>query len=301
MSTAPRRLREDVQVPELDKSNETAAVDFTNTPEFQALVRKEVEKAVAAGIMAAQASSERAESPPAIEGGDFRSMMREMALAIAEVSDQGRDDRHTRIPPEVLVRREEAKQRMGEAIMETRANVKALREAGRKREAAAAQPRYRAIGKMYLNEIIIEPFYMDPGTKQLVAREFYWNGPPSEAMRPVNQPALVIFGHYRDWIGGISAEKTPEAWVTQKGLVMIVGGKSTPPASAMKHSRLDPLGSYETDYSDIENEAPSPFENELDVGDFNAKDPTRPTINVLGTLAPAARQGHPSDVVRRGF
>jgi hypothetical protein len=188
--------------------------------------------------------------------GDSQSMFREMALAIAEISDQGTNRK--RVAPEILAARSSAHERMVAAIIEAK---RAHEEDG------AERPKYRATGKMYFNERFIEPFVVDPATKRPKPVEFRWSGVPNEVMRPLNKPAEEIYKHFLASIGStakVVAEKP--VWLTAGGLV--IEGESP---------RRREVSS------------PRPFDDDLEV-ETNANDPTKPFINVLGTVAAPARQ-----------
>ena len=132
---------------------------------------------------------------PAAPEGDAQSLFRQMALAIAEISDQGTNRK--RVAPEVLAARAAAHERMVAAIMEAKR--------AHERE-GAERPKYRAIGKMYLNERFIEPFVVDPATKRPKPVEFRWSGVPNEVMRPINGPAEKIYKHFLSSIGSVDVD-----------------------------------------------------------------------------------------------
>jgi len=164
----------------------------------------------------------------------------------------------------VLAARAAAHERMVAAILE----AKRAHEEGR-----GERPKYRAIGKMYLNERFIEPFVVDPATKRPKSVEFRWSGVPNEVMRPLNKPAEEIFKHFLASIGSVVKEDvaTP-MWITAGGLV--IEGEGPVSKSGRKRSGRDFDG----------------FGDDFEVEQPNASDPTKPWINVLGTVAAPARQ-----------
>lgn len=241
----------------VEKAQPPRPADFIGTPEFAEAVSAAV-SAQMAPVMEKLAAMNM--SPvPGDEGA--QSLFRQMALAIAEISDQGTNRK--RVAPEVLAARAAAHDRMVKAILAAKGE--------HERDPKVQRPLYRAIGKMYLNERFIEPFVMDPATKKAKSVEFYWSGVPNEVMRPVNPVAEEIFGHFLESIGSVAREKSPTpVWVTAGGLV--IKGEGPQRRSPMSEGR-------------------SPVFDDLEIVDeFNASDPTKQNINVLGTIAAPARQ-----------
>jgi hypothetical protein len=235
-------------------------------PDFEAAVAAAVDARMEAFF---ERIAKQQGAAPAAEG-DAQTLFRQMALAIAEISDQGSNRK--RVAPEVLAARAKAHERMVEAILE----AKRAHEEGR-----AERPKYRAIGKMYLNERFIEPFVVDPVTKRPRSVEFRWSGVPNEVMRPLNKPAEEIFKHYLASLGSVVKEDvaTP-MWITAGGLV--IEGEGPISKSGRKRSGQD--------FGD--------FGEDLEVDQPNASDPTKPWINVLGTVAAPARQNM-ADIAKR--
>jgi hypothetical protein len=225
---------------------------------------QDFEAAVAAAVEAKMAAFlEEFKQRPALNDGDALSLFRQMGLAIAEISDQGTNRK--RVAPEVLAARAKAHQRMVDAILEAK---RAHEQEG------AERPKYRAIGKMYLNERFIEPFVIDPATKRPKPVEFRWSGAPNELMRPLNAQAKEIFGHYLESLGSVVKEEaaTP-VWVTAGGLV--IEGEGPLSKSGRKG---------------FTNNSFEGFGDDLEVMSPNASDPTKPWVNVLGTVAAPAKQ-----------
>lgn len=241
--------------------------DFTQTPEFTTAVASAVDKALGPILerLAAIGETPAASTPG---GADLESFFRQMALSIAEISDQG--TQRKRVAPEILAQRAKSHGLMIDAILE----AKRLHD-----EFGEERPKYRAIGKMYLNERFIEPFTIDPGTKKAVPVELYWSGVPNEVMRPLNDAAEGIYRHFRDSIGSTEKVVTQaQTWISAGGLVII----GEPPARRS-------VGSF----NEAGNPAApaSPFSDDLDVVG-SPGDPNKPLVNVLGTVAPAARQNY---------
>lgn len=302
MAVAPRTKDEDKPLPEFD---------VTKTPEFQAALNEAVGKALADALGPLKGQIEAARHGDVVDAGTVDSgtenMLQRLAHLIADVGDQG-SGRPQRLPPEVMARREDARKRMFKALDDMRARFKSLTEAGRKGEAHKATPRYRIMTKTCLNEVVYEPFRMDMASRQPVPVELYWTGPPNQAMRPINEAALEIFGHYRDWIGGIDTSTAKPGFISPKGVVILVGERYSPPVSAMQKNGFQP------DFGDLETEERVDsrgdgqfFENEVEVvsgggyGAHGTVDPRARQVNVLGTLAAPAVQNQPSDVTRRSI
>ena len=303
MATAPRNTR-DEQMPATE--DKPMPFDVTKTPEFQAALNDAVGRALVDALGPLKDQLAAARPGDVVDAGALDSgaenLLQRLAHLIADVGDQG-SGRPPRLPPEVLARREESRKRMFASIQSMRDRIKALSDTGRKGEARTATPRYRAMTKMVLNERVIEPFRMDSSTRQPVPVEFYWTGPPNQAMRPINPAALEIFGHYRDWIGGVDTTAAKPGFVSPSGIVILVGERYSPPVSAMQHNGFKP------DFGDLEVEegggleADPNFEHGLAVdssyGSHGVVDPRERKVNVLGTIAAPVIQTSPNDTVRR--
>ena len=177
----------------------------------------------------------------------------QLALAIAEISDQG--SQRKRVAPEILSARAKAHEKAVTLIMEARKEGK--------------KPEYQLVSKVYLNERFIEPFRMG-NDKRPVRQEIVWTGMPNEAMRPMNDVAKEIYAAFRESIGTsdkIATLDNRKVWVTPGGLTV----KGDAPARAFVAA--DPG-----------------FSDDLTVNMPN--DPTAPEIHVLGTVAPPARQNY---------
>lgn len=253
-----------VNVMSQDPTQPPAAVDITQTPEFSLAVSAAVGKAMAPIMESLAKLNAPAPAAPG-QPADLESFFRQMALSIAEISDQGTSRK--RVAPEILAQRAKSHDLMIEAILDADREHK---------ENGAERPYYRAIGKMYLNERFIEPFVVDPGTKKPVAVEFYWSGVPNEVMRPLNAAAEKIFEHFRDSIGSFDkVAETKALWITAGGLVIKGEG---PERRA--------VGSVDAAGRPVE----TPFKDDLVIMDGGLLDPNASRVAVLGTVAAPARQ-----------
>lgn len=253
------------------EANKTAApspgVPFTETPEFKAAVAAAV--AVAVPEVAARAVAELAKHGAPVGAGidpDATGLMEKLALAIAEISDQG--TKRKRVAPEILAARARAAEKAEALILECRTMIKQADETGDRAMKAAWSPEYKVIAKIYFNERFIEPWRRDQATKQAVPNEIVWTGMPNEALRPINDIAKRIFALFKESIGSsdkIASIDSRPVWLTARGLVV----KGDAPA------RMQVAGN-------------AGFADGLEVKLPN--DPTAPEVHVLGTIAPPARQ-----------
>ncbi len=213
-------------------------------PEFKAAV------AEAAALVVQQMTA--AGAVPQAQGNEAtQQLFSQMALSIAEISDQG--TQRKRVAPEILAAREAA-------WVRAQARVELARQ---NRE----QPEYRVIAKIYFNERFIEPFKLNDAKKP-VPNEIIWTGMPNQALVPLNDVAKEIFEHYsasRATGGKLATTDNRAVWVTTGGLVV----KGDPPARSFVAT-------------------PQEFKDDLQVQ--SPHDPTAPEVRVLGTVAAPARQ-----------
>lgn len=253
------------------KPTEAKPVAVTETPEFKAAIdaAKDGFRAEMAAMLAAMPGIPAA-------GGDLRGILQEMAGAIAEMSYQG-NKKDRPVDPKVLATREEGRRQLDAMLDEIKARVHALREVSydseEEKQAAvrAASPKYRVTSKIHFNEILIDPFRMDPGSKMAVANDIYWLGEPNHALRPLNDIAKKLYAKFvasRGTRSAIEKASVKPVWMTDNGLIM--EGVNMP----------------------ARREVSQPIFN--DDMDFPvARDPSAPTINVLGTIhEPAVMNYH---------
>lgn len=232
---------------------------FTQTEEFQKAVNDAATVAARAAVeefrqqFMASAGAAASVAPM----GSAEDTMRHLALAIGEIADQGTSRK--RVAPEILAQRAAAAKRCLDLVYKAR-------DEGRKGE-------YRLISKTYLNERLLDPFRLDPSTKQPVPVEIIWSGLPNDAMVPINETAKDIFVEYRASLGSVEKLATVDNrpfWLTAGGLV--VKGEAPAKRHVMAENPHD-MGAYE---------------DELGLKDQN--DPRARTVAILGTVhAPARR------------
>ena len=237
-------------------------VNFLETPEFRRAVAEETAKQLAAlqGKIA-----------PAVGESAEMGVFRNLALAIAEISDQGTDRK--RVAPEILAARAKAHARMIEEIMAMRERVD--------KGVEGALPIYALVAKFYVNEVIVDPYRVDPFTHQTVQTQITWDGVPPPALRPVNEAAKRIHDLYLASIGstGLDVPISP-VWTTGNGRVITADGGGAPQS---RKTINDP-----TDVRPQVGAALTDFNNRFGV--VGQTDPRAEKVNVLGTIAPAARR-----------
>ena len=157
--------------------------NFTDTPQFKEAVAEAAAKAAAEAIAAL---SKAGSLGAAGLNEDATRLFSQMALAIAEISDQGSNRK--RVAPAILAEREASYRRCVALVTEAQHKVKQAREKGDKAAETKWLPEYRLIAKVALNERLIEPFRRMPD-KTVAANEIVWTGIPNEAMRPINATA----------------------------------------------------------------------------------------------------------------
>lgn len=267
-------------------------VHFTETPEFIAAVAKASEAATSAAKAAMHAEMtpliealRQSKGEPAV-ADDSLSFARQMALAIAELTDA--DQGRKRTPPAELALRARARADMDAAIAKVRRKAEDYMATTGGKDPGADAPLYLAIGKSYLDEQLIIPFEVDPATKKPYPVSFVWMGVPNEAMRPVNEPAKEIYAFFRRSIGDEASEAPSPpgpGWITAGGLV-IQGIHGMPVSMGQHRAAPDP----ESMLSGLYQRGPGEF------------DPRRDRINILGTAAEPARQtGGEGNAPRKGI
>ncbi len=230
-------------------------VAIHETREFQDAVRVAVEAATSEILK--KVSVARIEQDTPVPGDEMK-WARMMALAIAEVADQGTNRK--RVAPEILEARRVARERMVDLIIAHRAR--------------GSVPSYQLKNKVYLDEILVEPVWIGADHRHYPT-EIDWPGVPNEAMRPMNDAAKEVYQAFSESIGSTAevisqqiARITPGGLVVQKGIpVSGVGEAPQVGGGSVLGGRT---------------------------GELNIRGRTRPgeivETRVLGTIAPAARQ-----------
>lgn len=259
------------------KSRAEIESSMTASPAFHAAVTAAVQEQLASFLPQLQAARGVAGTAP--EAGD-KNMMQELALAISELTTQGTGK--VRVAPEVIMKREQARERMIKLIIAARAEKKI--------------PSYQLRHKIFLNERLIEPMWAGSDHIARPTEIDFW-GVPNDAMVPTNDVAKEIFTAFKDSIGTVHGVKGVEnglpreddLGITRGGLVVrnsaINSGirKATPERPAWD----GPMPAYEAD--EAPQTAGDPSYEPLRVHNDTAKGKFT-SVNVLGTIAPAAQQ-----------
>lgn len=137
----------------------------------------------------------------------LKATMDMLSMSLAQLTDQGTGKK--RIAPEVIVAREKAHDRMVVLINEI--------------SARGGKPLYQLRGKVLLDEVLVDPQYIDQ-FHRAQPQQIIWPGIPNEAMDPLNEDAKAIYAEYREWIGGGSPRDLGVAKVTARGLVVMQRG-----------------------------------------------------------------------------
>jgi hypothetical protein len=233
------------------------ARSLTETPEFQKAVADAVAKAVP--DIVAKLAAARGGTP----GTDDRAFAEGLAVAIAQLSNQG-VGRMQITPPDVIERRKVARTKMTELLIAAKAENRI--------------PTYKLRNTVYLDEIKVDPIYVDPASKKQMPTEIDWPGVPNEAMVPANETALAIHAAFCESIGTLPKEHLiPDRAmsVTANGLVVRAGSLAMRPASVLGDDRTG---------------AAAPFGEGLRVKGRGGPGEHK-EIRVLGTTAPPARVG----------
>lgn len=253
-------------------SAEAPPADFTHTAEFQSSVAAAVQASIAdllPGIIA-KLTPAGAASPSTLDAN----WAEQLSMAIAKLTDQG-DKRF--VPPDVLRFREKSRKRMIDLIVDARAQWSEAKARGDAARAESLQPTYRLRNKVFLDEQLIEPMWIDTDHRAKPTI-IGWPGVPNDAMEPQNECAKAIFAAFKDSVGNVG-EKDPSP-VPKDKLHTTYGGlvvKTRPPAHELRQVggayELHPAGGPE---SVVIKHKPGQGEYE--------------TINVLGNVAAPARQ-----------
>lgn len=195
-----------------DKASEfdTVAPAITDTPEFRQAVADAVAQTIPAlkeQILAHLTDARGTTAAPAASDGTAdHAFANALAMSLAQLTDQGTGRK--RVAPEILRARSEHRDRMTKLIIDARAS--------------GAIPVYSLKNKCYLDEVMIEPFYIASDHTQRPT-EIEWSGVPNEAMVPVNDIAQQIHAEFVGSIGSLAKDDNlpeRELKVTPGGVVI---------------------------------------------------------------------------------
>lgn len=195
-----------VSAPSFSES-ESMSVSITETPEFKAALAEEIAKAIPTlRDTILQSLGDLNVSPSA---GVDRGFAEALAISIAELTDQG-TGRGKKVSPEVIRFRAESRERMVNLIEQAKAD-------GR-------MPSYRLLNKIYFDEVLVDPVWVNPVTKAPEATEVDWPGIPNEAMQPINEVAEEIFREFKNSIGNYAHPVKDEKMGITPGGLVVKGG-----------------------------------------------------------------------------
>ena len=262
---------------------------LTGSPDFKAAVAAAVKEALAAEREAQQAPS----SVP-----DFMAMMGILAKEIAsanaaatkEILNSEKRQRGEAVPlsPVEEKAREEARQKMGSLIMDSR-------------KTGAEVPVYRVMAPVWLDEHLIMPYQRVAKEPDPVPVRIRWTGEPNLQLLPVNAAAKSIYSLYLRYLGGtgainevinqfgISLTARADQWISEKGRITTV-------APSESHRMMQHIESAPLDLAQYEAGAPATGADDA-LGIITADDPRARETAVLGSIHEKARRGTLTDKV----
>lgn len=184
--------------------------------EVESIIEREVRARVAREVERVLPEMAANWAQPGNQGASTDNLMQGLALAIAQLTDQG-SGRQKRVPPEVLIARQEAHDRMI-------ARIKLA-------QAKGEQPFYKLTGKVFLDEQLINPIWIDSQHRQQ-PQEIGWPGIPNSLMDPVNDVAKEIFAEYLTWVGEDFVQKPRVDMVTSRGVVIMRQNQGPDPGAS---------------------------------------------------------------------
>lgn len=189
------------------EASATPAVNFMETPEFQAAVSAAVSAAIPA--LKQQLEIEMLTAPSrTAESSDNKHFAESLAMSIAQLTDQGRGPKP--IAPELIRVRKLAHERMLGLIAAARKDGKAAS--------------YKLIGKVQFGGVI-DPKWVDE-KHRWQDTEIELDGIPNEAMVPTNDTAKEIYAAFMESIGSVPRpEPTEDFKVISDGIVVKAGVK----------------------------------------------------------------------------
>lgn len=244
-------------------SKPSAAVK--DSPEFQAAVAAAVETARSELLSRLERLESRLSEAPA--ASPFAA---ELAASIADLSDVGLSTKQRRVAPDELRRRREADVKMRKLLMDA--------------AKAGIKPRYRVLRACFLDEQLVPPYTRTRSDGPLSPTEIGWPGVPNESLYPLDVTSQAIHEAYLESIGSViqgpdSENKT--MWATPGGLIIESGSPPLTQARSLEsfeHPRIPTPGVTR----------PGPHLSGLTIG--GSVDPHAAHVNVLGSVAPPARQ-----------
>ena len=206
--------------PEFQQSEASEPAGFQDTPEFRAAVAEGIKQALPTlkDQIIKSLSQAREGGGEKVEGDDM-AWAKALAMEISQLTDQGTGRK--RVAPEIVRQRALARDRMMNALIEARAK--------------GETPSYRLANKVYLDEVLVDPVWVNPTTKSPEPVEIDWPGVPSTVMIPSNDVARKIHAAFMESVGGVERVVPEDRFgITPGGLVVknnAAGGKRSLPPS----------------------------------------------------------------------
>ena len=235
---------------EFDMGEPQKTISFT-PEEFQRAVRDEAQKAVADML-----EQSRRTAGSNDDGADA-SWVAKLAAELAQMNTQGPAAK-LYVAPQVLAERKAARTQMVQIIVAAKAK--------------GEKPRYALRNKVYLNERMVDPFWIGADREQH-RTEIDWTGVPNEVMIPRNKIAQEIFAAFQASIGS----KSP--MLDDRPLAVTAGGLTVHGAPPKRRTNVavgdDALPEFSDDLALPHRQGGRPDGN----------------LHVLGTLHPAVQEG----------
>lgn len=207
-------LQPDIAVPP------AAPLSLQETPEFKEAVSAAVTEATASisEQILERLKAVRGDGSPEASAGD-KGFAEGLALAIANLNEQGVGRK--KVAPDVIRHRAEQREEMTRLLIEAKAN--------------GTVPLWGLRNKIFFDEQLVEPIFIDPSSKQQRQTEIEWYGVPNEAMVPLNDVAREIHTAFMGSIGGATKKNYEKGilGVTAKGMVIKTGSKAVQPPTAL--------------------------------------------------------------------
>lgn len=224
-------------------------------PEVKKAIAEAASAAAAAAVAAVMAKldAERGTAATTAAPGATtdRAFVESLALSINELIDQGRPGAKRTVAPAVMAMRAAAHDRMIEALLRARAR--------------GIVPEYSLTAAVYLSETWIKPTWVANDHVEY-PRRVRWPGVPNRAMRPEDEVAAEIYGHFCESIG---ASPNPEAKDPLTEGFKVIGQDGTRPETGQGQGAFG--------YGAVE------------LGERQPQGALNKPIHILGTIAEPAR------------
>jgi hypothetical protein len=219
-----------------------------------------------------------------------------LTMGLAQLNDPGRQ----LIAPEVVARRASAAKRLQTLLIEAYTAAEVAYKEGDEKRALSCAPQYRLVAKTQLaigdsGPQVVEPLQRNPHNNRVYPTRIRWFDVPNLAMEPANHVAKPIMDAFLESIGNLTPDVEYPVYKTPLGAV------TAPPPGGLieKDFELTSKGNVVSGLSGAQIAAKAHLEmgrnglvldEEGEVAMPNAGGPPYVDVQVLGTLAPSARQ-----------